>query len=377
MVAVEVYFVVGALSFTNCAWTSTSVDTSGGAIDLTSLSVTSSTSLTVAGCTFTRCTSTGSGGAVYVASVNQVSVTKSNFTDCHATAPLFDGGALYELYISTSAYLSDCTATECSTEKRGGGIYPSNFNVSSVADHHFNFTDMLLVSTTFSDCSAVQGGGVLYLMDPSEPFHICDCLWLGCRQTNSTSPAIGGGAICLDVSETVSNTVLFFYCYFDGNNAATERGKDIYVWSGTFYWSITSPFDMPTCSSQSGANRTFPLALFGYPNCTWLRAGPQVPTLRLTSGAKDQTVVLGTAVQPIEFSASGGATRVLVTGLPSGVTATKSGPKGLTMTLRGVPTLAGSYSYKVAATNGADLATISGNITVVPHSLARYSFFIL
>lgn len=87
-------------------------------------------------------------------------------------------------------------------------------------------------------------------------------------------------------------------------------------------------------------------------------------TLELTTavGTDAQTVIRGHAIEQIKYTAGGDATNINVTGLPSGVTFSKS---GLVATITGTPTAAGPYTYTVTASDGSgNQRTMTGTITV-------------
>lgn len=87
-------------------------------------------------------------------------------------------------------------------------------------------------------------------------------------------------------------------------------------------------------------------------------------TLVLTSatGTDAQTVVRGHAITNIQYTAGGDANNITVTGLPAGVTFTKS---GLVATISGTPTTADTYTYTVTASDaGGNKKTMTGTIVV-------------
>jgi len=89
--------------------------------------------------------------------------------------------------------------------------------------------------------------------------------------------------------------------------------------------------------------------------------------ITLNAGSNDnQTVCINTAIAPIVYTLSGGATGATVTGLPPGVTALVTGN---TLTISGTPstTAASPYTYSVLTTgNTCVIADTTGVITVEP-----------
>ncbi len=93
--------------------------------------------------------------------------------------------------------------------------------------------------------------------------------------------------------------------------------------------------------------------------------GATVPTVTLTSatGTNAQTVCVNTAITPITYSVTGGATGATVTGLPTGVTGVYNAG---VVTISGTPTTTtGSpFTYTVTTTGGTGTASATGTITV-------------
>lgn len=96
--------------------------------------------------------------------------------------------------------------------------------------------------------------------------------------------------------------------------------------------------------------------------------------ITLSSANDNQTVCINTAIAPIVYTLSGGATNVTVTGLPAGVNYVVAGP---TLTILGAPvTTAGSpFNYNIQTTgNTCTVATAAGTIAVNPdHTLTLSS----
>ena len=91
-------------------------------------------------------------------------------------------------------------------------------------------------------------------------------------------------------------------------------------------------------------------------------------TLNSSSASTSQSVYVNTPIAPIIYITGGGATGVIVDGLPAGLTAIYSGD---TLTINGIPTTAiGSpYNYTVNTTGTCVEQTATGSIAVTPIGL--------
>ncbi|WP_157514466.1 LamG-like jellyroll fold domain-containing protein, partial [Mangrovimonas sp. TPBH4] len=76
----------------------------------------------------------------------------------------------------------------------------------------------------------------------------------------------------------------------------------------------------------------------------------------------NQTICLGDALDPIEFTVSGDITNVTASGLPSGVTQNFDGTS--TFTISGTPSISGDFNYTVNTQGSCEPASISGIITI-------------
>lgn len=86
-------------------------------------------------------------------------------------------------------------------------------------------------------------------------------------------------------------------------------------------------------------------------------------TLNLTSGNDTQTVCINTPIADITYNATN-ATDVIVTDLPTGVTATFA--SGV-LTISGTPTESGVFTYTVTTTSNCSSVSLTGTITVNPN----------
>ncbi|AMP99194.1 hypothetical protein AY601_2300 [Pedobacter cryoconitis] len=85
-------------------------------------------------------------------------------------------------------------------------------------------------------------------------------------------------------------------------------------------------------------------------------------SLVLLSGAKDQTICINTAIEPIVYTVAN-ETAVTVVNLPAGVNWIQTGNK---VTISGTPTVSGTLHYKITATGGCQPAIAEGDLTVKP-----------
>ena len=95
-------------------------------------------------------------------------------------------------------------------------------------------------------------------------------------------------------------------------------------------------------------------------------AVPGNQTLVATTSNNNQTVTAGVAISNIVFKWGGDATDATITGLPNGITATKS-TTNKTLTLSGIPTETMEYTITTTGSIGS-AASDSGTITVLPPS---------
>ena len=88
-------------------------------------------------------------------------------------------------------------------------------------------------------------------------------------------------------------------------------------------------------------------------------------TLNLTSaaGSNNQTICIGTAITPIEYTFGGGATSATVSGLPAEITASTAGN---VVTISGTP--AGNFNYTITTVGGCGIITLNGAAVVNPNA---------
>lgn len=110
------------------------------------------------------------------------------------------------------------------------------------------------------------------------------------------------------------------------------------------------------------------------PNTGLPISGIAAPSLVLTSGNAAQTINAGTPITSIVYTASGTATAISVTGLPTGASVAYSGGN-LIATITGTPSVLGATTYTVTATNGTASQDVSltGTITVVGPAISLSS----
>lgn len=150
------------------------------------------------------------------------------------------------------------------------------------------------------------------------------------------------------------------------------NGEEI-GWSGCLFVGTTVPSYAPNSFPVFTPPYTYALDLASdvkdltiHPTCGAGNCGPCVtaPTLTLTSGTASQSVSAGTAITSIVYTWGGNATDVNVTGLSTGVIATKNaGAK--TVTISGTPTITSIYSVTTVQPVGTAVS-LAGTITVIP-----------
>ncbi len=118
--------------------------------------------------------------------------------------------------------------------------------------------------------------------------------------------------------------------------------------SGTFNFTVTATGSGCTSASLSGS----------------LIVQPQV-SLALTSAVMTttQTVCIATGITPIVYTVGNGALGAIVSGLPAGVSAVFAAGS---VTISGIPTLAGIFNYTITTSGGCGSEALSGTITVQP-----------
>jgi len=87
-------------------------------------------------------------------------------------------------------------------------------------------------------------------------------------------------------------------------------------------------------------------------------------------GTDSQTVCKNTAISNILYTVGSGAAGPTVTGLPPGVT---SSFNGLTLTISGTPTVAGTYNFTIVTTGTCNPSTAYGRIIVQEQTITRTS----
>ncbi|MFV0469511.1 MAG: T9SS type A sorting domain-containing protein [Dysgonomonas sp.] len=145
-------------------------------------------------------------------------------------------------------------------------------------------------------------------------------------------------------------------------NVMTYAGR---VSGGDFKWTFNNAVD----DASSEVNAALKSALTNYKTSLVSIQGEgggssnPLVTITTTAGNKDQTVTLGSAISPVEFTAGGNAISISVEDLPAGVTSS-IGSNGLVLTITGTPTAVGNYTYTVSSTDGTSSTVLEGVITV-------------
>ncbi|MFT3796661.1 T9SS type B sorting domain-containing protein [Flavobacterium sp.] len=87
-------------------------------------------------------------------------------------------------------------------------------------------------------------------------------------------------------------------------------------------------------------------------------------TLSSAAGTDNPTLCIGSAMTPITYATTNGATNVTVSGLPTGVTG--SFAAGV-FTINGTPSVDGIFNYTVTTVGGCSSVALNGTITVTPN----------
>jgi gliding motility-associated-like protein len=159
-----------------------------------------------------------------------------------------------------------------------------------------------------------------------------------------------------------------------GNVYTTDAGMSNYIWSvtadgvitsggGTGDNSVTVTWNSTVAQSVS-VNYTDVNGCNAAASTVFNISGSPVNTVTLTSlpATTAQTVCINDPVTSITYSTTG-ATGATFTGLPAGVTGNWAAD---VITISGIPTASGLYSYTVTLTGGCGVVTTAGTISVTP-----------
>ncbi|WP_367866530.1 gliding motility-associated C-terminal domain-containing protein [Pedobacter sp. WC2423] len=114
--------------------------------------------------------------------------------------------------------------------------------------------------------------------------------------------------------------------------------------SGTLHYKITATGDCQSATAEGD-----------------LKVKPDV-SLTLLSGAKNQSICINTAIEPIIYTVAN-ETGATVDNLPAGIIWKRENGK---ITISGTPTVSGTLHYKITATGDCKSATAEGDLTVKP-----------
>jgi hypothetical protein len=128
------------------------------------------------------------------------------------------------------------------------------------------------------------------------------------------------------------------------SNVFTISGTPIV--SGIFNYTVTMT------GGCTGGNNTASGTITVTPNNTF--------TLTTAAGTDTQTVCINNAISSITYSTTG-ATGVIATGLPAGITGTWASN---VFTISGTPTISGSFNYTISSTGGCGVPNATGMILV-------------
>jgi hypothetical protein len=184
-----------------------------------------------------------------------------------------------------------------------------------------------------------------------------------CAAFNAGTIAATGQTIC---SGNAVNTIA------SSANASGGDGNITYQWrrNGATVSGNAATYSPAAYNTTTGAHTFTRWAHDGMCNTTWTQsAGSWIltvatPQLTLTTGNNVQTVIKGTAITPIEYTATNASNVDLTGALPAGVVAEWTG--STYVTIRGTPAATGTFPYTVTTTNtnGCANPSASGTITV-------------
>ena len=228
------------------------VSGNGGAISTTGFI------LYIVSTTITNCTATGHGGAVYTFNGMTV-VAFSTISRCSATgtAPGSAGGAIYSAQgVLITGY---STFTDCSAPSSWGGaiesdsflgVISSTFTRCSAVDGgalDFYQDGAIVLDSTFTGCTATRNGGAIWYLEGGT-LDMVSSRFTGC------SAAEVGGAIAA-YGDTMIDAVTFTGC------TATIYGGAIFISGGGTADVISSSFTGCSAASGGGAIAALPVAL--------------------------------------------------------------------------------------------------------------------
>jgi hypothetical protein len=193
-------------------------------------------SATVSNCIVSNCSTDFRGGGIYS---TYSTVSNCNVSNCSAGY----GGGIY----SYSSSVTNCIVTNCSASISGGGIYSY-----SSYDYYNNFYNSYVTNCIVSNCTASSGGGIYY--DTNSNYSKCyvnNCIVSNC------SSGLRGGGIYSSTSTTVT------YCTIS-NSSAGISGGGIYFNNGSSIINST----VSNCSADSGSGGGICSLYSSVTNCT-------------------------------------------------------------------------------------------------------------
>ncbi len=178
--------------------------------------------------------------------------------------------------------------------------------------------------------------------------------------TLTSAPSTSSQAVCINAA--IANIV---YSTSGGVTGATVTGLPAGV-AGSYASGVFTISGTPTATGTFSYTIT---TSGGTPNATATGTITvnAATTLTLTSAAAttSQSVTVNSPITNITYSTANGVTGATVTGLPAGVTGVYSGGTNGAVTISGVPTAAGTFSYTVTTSGGCGVKTATGTITAV------------
>jgi hypothetical protein len=203
-------------------------------------------------CEFNHVAITGEnhyGGGIYIGGVGSVKVESTSFSHISSES---DGGAIFFLFVSSCALISNCSFDSSSASRNGGGIFLSLITIQdSFCSSHSSFGTIFGCLFFLCSSSSSDGGGI-YINSPlSEEESVRSCVFEECKGGRD-----GGGICFTSLNQLSSSSVLIYYSFFFNQNECGINGKgiDVYINTNIFTNPDHSPF-ISSFTTTEGTNK--------------------------------------------------------------------------------------------------------------------------
>jgi gliding motility-associated-like protein len=337
---------------------------------------------------------TNTGGYVCNATNGTLTITASSIlpppNNILQFALSLDGGFTYGAYQNSNTFNGLATGTYFYRIKDGcGNVTTQTVSIGNIVINQFVCVDTAMSPITYSVPVTVTGTTATGL-PPGVTGMVTGSIYSisgtptasGVYNYNVTSS--GGCALNLSGTITVNpntslslisssatttqsiciNTPLtdIIYSIADGGTGATVTGLPT---------GITSNFTagILKITGSSSVQGIFPFIVITTGGCSTASLSGTITvhpnttiSLDTSTSSTSQTVCLNNDLSTIQYAVGNGATGATVSGLPTGITTNYNAG---TLTISGIPTIAGSFNYTVNTTGGCAIAILTGSITVV------------